>query len=74
MDKIENIISGDFPTGKIRYTMRNDYMFKAVLQKNKKALTGLLAALLYKPVESITDIVIMNPIELGETIDDKTCI
>lgn len=74
MDKIENTISGDFPTGKIRYTMRNDYMFKAVLQKNKKALTGLLAALLYKPVESITDIVIMNPIELGETIDDKTCI
>ena len=23
----------DFPTGEIRYTMCNDYMFKAVLQK-----------------------------------------
>ena len=71
---MNKLINGDFPTGKIRYTMRNDYMFKAVLQKNKRALTGLLAALLSKPVESIMDIEIMNPIELGEAIDDKTCI
>ena len=66
--------SEDFPTGTIRYTMRNDYMFKAVLQKNKRALTGLLAALLSMPVENIIDIEIKNPIELGDTIDDKTCI
>ena len=64
----------DFPTGEIRYTLRNDYMFKAVLQKNKRALTGLLSALLSMPAEKIVDIEIMNPIELGETIDDKTCI
>ena len=66
--------SEDFPTGTIRYTMRNDYMFKAVLQRNKRALTGLLAALLSMPVENIIDIEIKNPIELGDTIDDKTCI
>ena len=62
----------DFPTGPIKYTLRNDYMFKAVLQKNKKALTGLLSALLSMPVEDIVDVDIMNPIELGETIDKMT--
>ena len=71
---ISSYVEDDFPTGEIRYTLRNDYMFKAVLQKNKRALTGLLSALLSMPVEKIVDIKIMNPIELGETIDDKTCI
>ena len=39
MNTNENVdtVMDDFPTGKIRYTMRNDYMFKAVLQKNRKA-------------------------------------
>ena len=71
---ISSYVEDDFPTGEIRYTLRNDYMFKAVLQKNKRALTGLLSALLSMPAEKIVDIEIMNPIELGETIDDKTCI
>ena len=64
----------DFPTGPIRYTLRNDYMFKAVLQNNKRALTGLLSALLSMSVKEIVDVNVTNPIELGETIDDKTCI
>ncbi len=72
MDTNENdsTVMDDLPTGKIRYTMRNDYMFKAVLQKNRNALKGLLAALLYIPAENIVDIEVMNPIE----VDDKTCI
>ncbi len=69
-----NFLGDDFPTGPIRYTLRNDYMFKAVLQKNEKALKGLLAALLSIPVKDILGIEIMNPIELGEAVDDKTCI
>lgn len=69
-----NFLGDDFPTGPIRYTLRNDYMFKAVLQKNEKALKGLLAALLSMPVKDILGIEIMNPIELGEAVDDKTCI
>ena len=72
--KDNDLFGEDFPTGPIRYTLRNDYMFKAVLQKNKRALTGLLAALLFLPAEEIVDTIIMNPIELGETVDDKTCI
>ncbi|MBE5923938.1 MAG: Rpn family recombination-promoting nuclease/putative transposase [Lachnospiraceae bacterium] len=62
------------PKGELRYTMRNDYMFKAVLQDNEYALRGLLAVLLQIPVESIVDIETLNPIELGQAVDDKTCV
>ena len=49
-------------------------MCKAVLQRNKKALTGLLASLLRMPPDRIQNIDIQNPIELGKTIEDKDCI
>ena len=34
-------------TGKIDYTLMNDYMFRAVLQENEKVLKGLVSSLLY---------------------------
>lgn len=58
----------------IRYPMTNDYMFRAVLQKNIIALKYLIACLLSIAVECIVNIEIMNPIKLGEAIDEKTCI
>lgn len=63
-----------FPSGKLEYPMTNDYMFRAVMQKNNRALTGLLYALLDLPEGSITSAEILNPIVLGESIDDKNCI
>lgn len=74
MTKANKTELDNLPTGVIRYTMKNDYMFRAVLQKNENALKGLLYALLSLPEGSITSVVILNPIVLGETIDDKTCI
>jgi predicted transposase/invertase (TIGR01784 family) len=62
------------PSGPLKYTLKNDYMFRAVLQKNKRALKGLLYALLGLPEGSITSVDILNPIEPGATIDDKTCV
>ncbi len=62
------------PSGKIQYTLTNDYMFRAVFQKNQNALKGLLSALLDIPKNQIKELRILNPIILGETIDDKTCI
>ncbi len=62
------------PSGKIEYTLTNDYMFRAVFQKNQNALKGLLSALLDIPKTSIKEVTILNPIILGETIDNKTCI
>lgn len=60
--------------GKIRYTLKNDYMFKAVFQKNEKLLKGLLASLLDISMQSITDMYVRNPIVLGESINNKTVI
>ena len=62
------------PSGKLRYTLTNDYMFRAVFQKNENALKGLLCALLELSKKDIKEIIILNPIILGETIDEKTCI
>ena len=61
-------------SGTIDYGMTNDYMFRATLQKSKKALIGLTSALLHKQPEEIQDIEITNPIILGETIDSRTYI
>lgn len=62
------------PTGPLEYTLTNDFLFKAFLQRNEKALRGLLCALLDMEQEDIESIVIMNPIEEGDTIDEKTLI
>lgn len=57
-------------TGTIRYNMTNDYMFRAVLQKNQKVLAGLVGALLHLNPEEL-DVQITNPIILGSSIGDK---
>ena len=61
-------------TGKLPYTLTNDFFFKAFLQRNEDALRGLLCAMLSMESEEITDIVITNPIKEGEEIDDKKMI
>lgn len=57
-------------TGKITYNMTNDYMFRAVLQKNTKVLRGLIGALLHLDPESL-DVKITNPIILGQSFINK---
>lgn len=59
------------PTGKLKYPLTNDFMFKAVLQRNEMALKGLLCALLHLEMKEITAIRILNPIEIGGMIDEK---
>ena len=61
-------------TGPLKYKLTNDYMFKAFLQSNEKALRGLLCALLKLALEEIINIDIKNPIELGKSINDKTIV
>jgi len=58
-------------TGKIRYSMTNDYMFRSTLQSNPKILRGLLGSLLHIQPDEIEDISIENPILLGESFKDK---
>lgn len=62
------------PTGALRYTLTNDFLFKAFLQQNEEALKGLLCALLDLKKEDIKSITIMNPIEEGDSIEEKTLV
>ena len=61
-------------SGPISYPLTNDYMFRAIVQKSNNVLRHLIAAMLHIPLEEITSCTILNPIILGETINDKTCI
>ena len=56
------------------YTLTNDFFFKAFLQKNETALRGLLSALLSLKLDEISSVTITNPIQEGETVDDKNII
>lgn len=62
------------PSGKLRYTLTNDYLFHIVFQRNTKILRGLLCSLLNLSDDEIVDIYLENPIEPGEKVDDKTVI
>ena len=58
-------------TGEIRYNMTNDYMFRYILQKNKKVLKGLISSLLHLNSNDIKSIEITNPINLSDDISGK---
>lgn len=58
-------------TGKIDYTMTNDYMFRAILQTNQKVLIGLVCSLLHLKQEQIKSILITNSVALGDSVTDK---
>ncbi|MBQ9334421.1 MAG: Rpn family recombination-promoting nuclease/putative transposase [Lachnospiraceae bacterium] len=51
--------------------MTNDALFHIVLQRNKKALTALIAAILHLDTESINDVVVQNPLLQGHHPEDK---
>lgn len=58
-------------TGKIDYTLTNNYMFHVILQENKLVLKGLISSLLHLPLEDIASVEIKNPIKPGAAIDMK---
>lgn len=64
----------NLPSGKLRYTLTNDYLFHIVFQRNTKILRGLLCSLLNLSEDEIVDIYLENPIDPGEKVDDKTVI
>ncbi|MBO5473724.1 MAG: Rpn family recombination-promoting nuclease/putative transposase [Lachnospiraceae bacterium] len=60
--------------GALPYTLTNDYLFRAVFQKNNTVLKGLICSLLHLSEEQVRSVTILNPIELGKAIDSKTFI
>lgn len=55
----------------IRYTLKNDYMFRAVFQSRPKALEGLCRSLLRLSPSDSLHIDLKNPIQLGAAIEGK---
>ncbi|MBE5857637.1 MAG: Rpn family recombination-promoting nuclease/putative transposase [Lachnospiraceae bacterium] len=75
MSKEENLIMREIPeSGPLFVPMTNDYLFRAMLQRNEEILRGLTCALLSLKPEEIESVSIENPILLGEAIDNKTFI
>lgn len=58
-------------TGKIDYGLTNDYMFRVILQRHIKVLKALICSLLHLNLKEIKEVYIRNPIQPGETVDDK---
>lgn len=65
-------------TGKLPYPLTNDYLFKALLQKNETVLKHLTCSLLHLRPEEVVSVKLKNPILLGaaltEDYDSKTFI
>ena len=61
-------------TGELNIKLVNDYLFRALLQKNNRVLKGLIASLLHMEMEDIQSVTIQNEIILGKHIPDKAFI
>ena len=58
-------------SGPLPYTLLNDLLFRIVFEANQDALKALLCSLLHLKESDISELVITNPIRLGETPEDK---
>lgn len=58
-------------TGNIGFKLTNDYLFRALLQRDEKTLKALVASFLRIDPAKIRDIEVTNPIVLGEGIENK---
>lgn len=58
-------------TGPVAIPMTNDYLFRAMLQRNNKVLKGLISSLLHMPDNKVISVEITNPIELGKAYEEK---
>ncbi len=74
LNKEEEISLFQHATGKLAYGLTNDYMFRAIMQKNEKVLRGLIGSLLGISQEEIVSVELTNPIILGSAIGEKESI
>ncbi len=59
-------------TGQLRFGLTNDYLFRALMQSEKEVLRSVVAAVLRRKPEEILTVDILNPIIMGESMDDKS--
>ena len=72
----QEVLMRDFtwPTGPVSVSLTNDLLFKHLMQRSTEALHELIASLLHLELSQIKKTEIINPISLGDRIDDKTII
>lgn len=58
-------------TGELPFRLTNDYLFRALLQKNNKVLKHLTCSLMRIRPEEVKEVRVENPIVLGEAVRDK---
>ncbi len=58
-------------TGSVSIPMTNDYLFKALLQKNSRVLKSLICSLLHFSPAQVKSVSVTNPIIPGEHITEK---
>lgn len=61
-----------YASGPLPISMTNDYLFRALLQRNNHVLKGLICSLLHLSPQEVSTAAINNPIILGESISNKT--
>lgn len=61
-------------TGPVTIPMTNDFLFKTFLQRNNKALKGLISSLLHTPIEQIKSVEVLSALDEGDYLTDKTVI
>lgn len=64
-------INWDNVHGPVSIPLTNDYLFRALLQRNNSVLKALICSLLHLKISDVHAVTITNPIELGKTITDK---
>ena len=60
--------------GTIRFTLRNDVLFRMVMGRSAEGLKGLVCCLKGLDPEKVRSVEIMNPIDLNKNIGDKEII
>ena len=58
-------------TGKLKYNLTNDYLFRATLQESPSTLREVVRSVLGLSLEQIRSVEILNPIILGQNITAK---
>ena len=58
-------------TGELPFRLTNDYLFRALLQKNNEVLKHLTCSLMRIRPEEVKEVKVENPIVLGEAVRDK---
>lgn len=64
-------IDWDKAQDSLPYRVSNDYLFRALMQRNNHVLKAFVCDLLHLEQSEVSSIVITNPIELGKAINDK---